>query len=145
MEKPLPTLQDFEREAEEFARTLRPREGGATIVMLAGELGAGKTTFVKTVAKSLGVSDTLNSPTFVLEKIYDLPIGAHFTKLIHIDLYRLKGPEDLAPLKLKELMDDSKNLIMIEWPERAPVSLLANSKIVMFTTLPDGIHTIAYA
>ncbi len=99
----------------------------AVIVGLSGHLGAGKTAFVKAVAKELGIKETVTSPTFVLMKIYLLeerripqahrkPQG-NWKRLIHIDAYRLERPEDLAVLNFDQIIADKDNLIMIEWPE----------------------------
>ncbi len=101
--------------------TLTPREQ-ATVVTLSGDLGAGKTTFAQGVAKALGVGETVTSPTFVIQKIYDLPAqagleGQKFSHLIHIDAYRLKSAHELEMLGWKELCAESGNLILVEWPE----------------------------
>ena len=73
MEKAITTLEELEAEAGRFAIGLVPRENGATLVTLSGELGAGKTAFTKAVARTLGVEQIVTSPTFVLEKVYQLP------------------------------------------------------------------------
>ncbi len=143
MEKVVHTLEEFAAEAEVFARGLRPRADGATLVTLSGELGAGKTAFTKAVAATLGVTDIVNSPTFVLEKIYDLSVGHTFSKLIHIDAYRLKGGEELAPLKLDELMRDPENLILLEWPERVADALPPATHTISITPV-EGARQIIY-
>src|SRR3989338_11057767 len=89
MERLLTTLTELEAEAARFVGSLTPREEGATLVTLAGELGAGKTAFTQAVAKALGVEESVTSPTFVLEKIYGLTKSV-FERLIHIDAYRLQ-------------------------------------------------------
>jgi tRNA threonylcarbamoyladenosine biosynthesis protein TsaE len=89
----------------------------ATVVTLSGELGAGKTTFVQKVAHALGIEDRVTSPTFVLEKIYQLS-EQRFERLIHIDAYRLDSSKELEALGFAELLADPKNLILLEWPER---------------------------
>ncbi len=91
--------------------------GTSTIVALQGNLGAGKTVFVKGVAKHLGVKETVTSPTFVIEKIYELPENTSWKRLIHIDAYRLEGEEDLSAVGWSDIATDPNNLIMIEWPE----------------------------
>jgi len=101
----------------EFIATLKPAQDRATLVTLSGELGAGKTTFVQAAAEALGVTDTVTSPTFVIEKIYLLE-KQKFSRLIHIDAYRLKSAHELEALGWKDLLADSHNLILIEWPER---------------------------
>ena len=98
--------------------TLPAKNTGATFVALSGELGAGKTTFVQTLAKELGVKEIVQSPTYVLMKRYDISYR-QFRALIHIDLYRLEKPEELVALQLDTVLNDPHNLICIEWPERA--------------------------
>ncbi len=88
----------------------------ATVVTLSGELGAGKTTFAQEAAKSLGVDEHVTSPTFVIEKIYDLH-AQRWQKLVHIDAYRLKDSRELEALGWSKLVADPGNLILLEWPE----------------------------
>src|SRR3989344_5499352 len=114
-------MQDF---AAEFVAELARGASAATTVALSGELGAGKTTFTQAAAKALGVEETVNSPTFVIEKIYRLPPldsaqGENkFSRLVHIDAYRLKSSDELRHLGWDEIIADPSNLIIIEWPEQ---------------------------
>lgn len=110
MERRIATLPELEAEAVRFMGSLAGSEQGATLVTLSGELGAGKTAFTKAIARSLGVEEIVNSPTFVLEKIYLLPDGQPFKRLVHIDAYRLEKDADLAPLGFDERMKDSGSL-----------------------------------
>ena len=106
---------------------------GAFVVGLSGHLGAGKTAFVKAVAHELGVVETVTSPTFVLMKIYEVSgtknresgesgskgstKNKSFKRLVHIDAYRLERREELEALRFEDVVADSGNLVMIEWPE----------------------------
>ena len=90
----------------------------ATVVGLVGELGSGKTSFVQGVAKAFGIKDHVTSPTFVLEKIYKLSRRFSYEHLVHIDCYRLDGPEEMSALGWDEIKSDSRNIVFIEWPER---------------------------
>jgi len=123
--------------ARNFVVKIAPQTDAATVIALSGELGAGKTTFAQAVAKSLGVEETVNSPTFVIEKIYPVkslrdhgagPVkpGGHgagalsqqkWQRLVHIDAYRLKHADELRALGWDEIVADPANLIIIEWPE----------------------------
>ena len=159
MEKLVRTLTEFEEEATGFAESLAPRFAldsatkrrlGATLITLSGELGAGKTAFVKAVARALGVEEVITSPTFVLEKIYLLSpeLGGRtskFARLVHIDAYRLSKGSDLAPLGFDELMQNSENLILLEWPERVADALPGVARHISFKMLPDGSREISYA
>ena len=104
-------------EGARFAATLKQGGTSATIVTFSGDLGAGKTTFVRAIARSFGIEESVTSPTFVIEKVY-APAQGPFKRLIHIDAYRLTGPHELEVLGWKELVDDAGNLILLEWPER---------------------------
>lgn len=105
--------------AHEAVRLVSQLQRGAhaTVVALSGELGAGKTTFTQEVAKVLGVEDHVVSPTFVIQKIYALK-NQKFEHLIHIDAYRLESAKELEHLGWHDIVANSSNLILIEWPER---------------------------
>ncbi|MGD0328696.1 MAG: tRNA (adenosine(37)-N6)-threonylcarbamoyltransferase complex ATPase subunit type 1 TsaE [Minisyncoccia bacterium] len=149
MEKSVKTLTELDAEAARFVGELTPREGSATLVVLSGELGAGKTAFVKAVARALGVEEMVNSPTFVLEKIYSLASALDenakaFSRLVHIDAYRLEAGSDLAPLGFDELMRDANNLILLEWPEKVQSALPVPAAHLSFVSLPDATRIISY-
>lgn len=82
------------------------------VVLLHGDLGAGKTTLVRGIARSLGFRGRVSSPTFALAHVYR---GKKRT-LHHLDLYRLKGG-DLTELGLEELIEDPRGVVVVEWPE----------------------------
>lgn len=89
----------------------------ATVVVLRGDLGAGKTTFSQGFAKGLGVRENIKSPTFVILKRYPLSKVKCFKYFYHIDCYRLKNAKDAIALGLPEIFQNPKNLLLIEWPE----------------------------
>lgn len=112
-------LEETQKIAADFAKKLLNLSGQekATVVGLYGELGSGKTSFTQGVARALGVCENVVSPTFVIEKIYELS-NQKFQHLIHIDAYRLEKSSELLHLGWQEIIADPKNLILIEWPER---------------------------
>ncbi len=144
--KHLLNIEELQKEAAEFAATLAPASAGATLVTLSGELGAGKTSFTQGVAMALGVNDAVTSPTFVLEKIYELPeaTGNGFKRLVHIDAYRLEGGKALPPLGFDELMQDIHNLILLEWPERVADGLPSAQVRITLEVAENG-RNISYA
>jgi len=83
------------------------------IISLSGDLGSGKTTLTQALAKELGVSEEVTSPTFNLLNIYDSPHG----QIYHFDLYRLENPEEIYNIGLEEALEN--HLTIIEWPEIA--------------------------
>lgn len=134
--------EEMVAEAARFALTLVPRADGATVVALSGDLGAGKTAFVKGVARALGVTEHVTSPTFVIMKIY--PLRGAFKRLVHIDAYRLKGESHLKILGWEELVRDPKNLIFVEWPEQAGSAIPVGAVHVAFRYCRDNDREIEY-
>jgi tRNA threonylcarbamoyladenosine biosynthesis protein TsaE len=105
----------------EFAKML----GETDIAAFYGELGSGKTQFIKGICSELGVKNVVNSPTFVIVNEYDYANGK---KIFHFDLYRMKNTEEVIDLGFEDYFD--KGLILIEWPE-----LIEN-------LLPGSIHKV---
>ena len=100
------TLQDTARIAEIIAAHSRPRD----MILLAGEMGAGKTTFTQSFGRALGINEPITSPTFNLLHNY----GTGRMSLHHADLYRLERTGELADLGLDELQDNG-GVIAVEW------------------------------
>ncbi len=145
MEKLLPDLEALEAEAAALAARLSPKDKGATLVTLSGELGAGKTAFAKALAKAFGIEEPVTSPTFVLEKIYALPERTPFSRLAHIDAYRLNDESELAALGFDELMSDPSTLVVLEWPEKVAGMMHSPAeRITLTVALPQG-RLISYA
>ena len=130
--------------AAKILAEIKPYEKRATVVALAGDLGAGKTSFVQGLAAALGVIETVASPTFVIEKIYDLLAGQKFKRLIHIDAYRLAGGAELAKLGFADILADPANLIVIEWPERIADILPSEAKTIHFDFIDENTRAISY-
>jgi tRNA threonylcarbamoyladenosine biosynthesis protein TsaE len=112
----LPDAEATETLGAALARAL-PRGPGALALYLHGELGAGKTTSVRSLLKALGVERTIRSPTYTLVEVYE-PQGL---TCVHVDLYRLEGPLDVEALGLRDYLDHS--LLMVEWPEKGGSAL----------------------
>ena len=129
--------------ADEFITELDPRAQLAQLVALEGELGAGKTTFVQKSAQILGVTDPIQSPTYVIERVYLLPEEADFRKLIHIDAYRLDDPEELLRLGWGEKIKNPSNLIMLEWPERVEDILPEQYHRLTFSVADEGTRDVS--
>lgn len=91
--------------------------GRARVLALYGDLGAGKTAFTKVVAKQLGISESVTSPTFVVMKRYEPSIGS-WRSLVHIDAYRLESVEELVVLGFWDWLLESNTLIIIEWADK---------------------------
>jgi tRNA threonylcarbamoyladenosine biosynthesis protein TsaE len=133
----LAELPAFVREVLKSLDSARDKSR-ATLVALRGDLGAGKTTFVQALAKELGIEETVQSPTYVLMKRFDISNHPRFKRLIHIDLYRLERPEEFGALKPEEFLHDPHNLICIEWPERAEALLPTPDLMLTFSSEGAG-------
>jgi tRNA threonylcarbamoyladenosine biosynthesis protein TsaE len=126
MNDPVTKAMTSTSEAETMATG---RELGATlsagdVVLLYGELGAGKTAFVKGLAEGLGIArDEVSSPTFTLVQEYR---GGRLT-LFHVDLYRIDDPRELDDLGLDEIAEEG--VLAIEWSERYPRPPLASIRV----------------
>lgn len=93
-------------------------EDRASVILLEGDLGAGKTTFTKALAAHLGIDkEEVHSPTFILKKEYRTP-HHRFKKLVHIDAYRFTHPEEAKVLRLEEDLKNRDAVIAIEWPSK---------------------------
>lgn len=130
------SAEELQSHAAFFVSNLHPRQR-ALVVLLSGDLGAGKTTFVQAMAKMLGVEEAVTSPTFVLEKIYVLE-NQRFSQLVHIDAYRLKDADELEALGWKELLVEKSNLIVLEWPERVEDVMPEDATRIRFDIVGDG-------
>lgn len=83
------------------------------VIELVGDVGAGKTTFVRGLAEGLGIKQEVTSPSFTISKVYALPDGR---SLVHYDFYRLSNP-GLMVDDLAENLNNQKNIVIIEWGE----------------------------
>jgi tRNA threonylcarbamoyladenosine biosynthesis protein TsaE len=87
---------------------------GPLLLALSGELGAGKTTLTRGLLRALGVTGAIRSPTYTLVEPYETIAG----DVLHLDLYRLAGPAELAELGYRDLAAQAA-LVIVEWPEQA--------------------------
>lgn len=104
------------------------------IILFNGQMGAGKTTFIKALAKQLGVTDMTGSPTFSLVNEYATDQGG---TLYHFDLYRLNSEEEAYDMGIDEYFY-SGNLCLIEWPEKTPGLIPLDNTVIYLDVLPDG-------
>ncbi len=115
----------------------------AGVVALQGDLGAGKTAFTQEVGKLLGITEGMQSPTFVIMKIYPIDFKG-FKNFIHIDAYRLEHESELLHLGWQELIREPENLIFIEWPERVAGIMPESAKTINFTFIDEVTREITH-
>ena len=123
MVRELPILTPAERETTSEAETaalgtalahlLLPHAAQSPVVLLAGDLGAGKTVFARGFARGLGIEEAVPSPTYPIVQTYD---GA--CRLHHLDLYRLAGEEEVIGFGADEYLCEAGAIALVEWPQR---------------------------
>jgi tRNA threonylcarbamoyladenosine biosynthesis protein TsaE len=119
---------------ERLAGILRPGD----VLLLQGDLGAGKTTLTQGIARGLGIEDYVQSPTFILVAEYDgRAADGTPLRLYHLDLYRLEGASDLESIGLGDYLEPSDGISVVEWPERASDEL-PDDHLLVRIELADG-------
>jgi tRNA threonylcarbamoyladenosine biosynthesis protein TsaE len=108
--------EDTKKIAEKLVRSLEVGER-AVVLALYGDLGAGKTTLAQNIGEYLGVHDPIQSPTYLIEKIYELR-RSPWQHLVHIDAYRLDDESELLSLGWREIVNKPENLIIVEWADK---------------------------
>jgi tRNA threonylcarbamoyladenosine biosynthesis protein TsaE len=115
-------IRDFQSENElvvyaaKSAVAWRARGCAPLIVALGGDLGVGKTTWVRGMLRGLGHTGRVPSPTYTLLEHYELPN----LSVVHLDLYRLGSDEELEQLGLRDWLESPSTWLLVEWPDRAP-------------------------
>jgi tRNA threonylcarbamoyladenosine biosynthesis protein TsaE len=108
--------EDLNNHAKEvLERITAMQKDTATVIGLSGDLGAGKTAWVKELGKCLDITQTIVSPTYTIENRYDILENNKFTQLVHMDAYRLQE-KDLKTIFFDEVLESQLNLVCIEWP-----------------------------
>jgi tRNA threonylcarbamoyladenosine biosynthesis protein TsaE len=129
------SVEQTEQIAAELAAQLR----GGTCVALLGDLGAGKTQFVRGMLKGLGGNPrSVSSPTFVLLNVYE----TGRLKVYHLDAYRVAGAEDFEAIGFAELLDDPNAIVVVEWPGRIEALLPSKRVNVIIQSTGEADRTI---
>ena len=104
-----------EQETEEFAAALAETLPPGTVIVLHGDLGAGKTVFSRGFARGLGITEPVSSPTYAIIQEYPLGNGGWF---FHLDLYRIENSASALAFGVNEYLEEPTAFTLIEWPER---------------------------
>lgn len=119
-----------EKSMIEYGKTLAQTMHGGDIILLHGDLGAGKTTLTKGIAKYFGIEDVV-SPTFTLMQVYHLGNQTYknINTFVHIDTYRLEDEQQLQEIGVEDYLGEKNTVCIIEWPEKMQ-KLLENKKVI---------------
>ena len=131
------TSDACERAGESFAAALEPGD----IVLLSGALGAGKTTFVKGVARALGVRERVTSPTFTMVREHRCSNERGIETLHHCDVYRVERLDEVVDLALGELVEEG-GVALVEWGDLASSVFGREVLTVDFTVEDDDARTL---
>ena len=113
--------------AKNFAKQLK----GGEVIGLIGELGAGKTVFVKGLATGLGIKKNITSPTFVLMKIYPVTnFKFQISNFVHLDAYRIKNEKDVLSIGAEEYFNQPDTVTVIEWADKIKKILPKKTKFI---------------
>lgn len=136
-------LKETKSFTKKVVKRLLSNKQTPSLVCLSGHLGAGKTTLVKIVAKTLGIKENVTSPTFVIMKFYPLDSAKFgFKRMVHIDAYRLQGGKELLTLGFEEIINNKENLIFLEWPENVKEVLSEESVKIHLKVLDENQRVI---
>ena len=142
-------ITNSEIETEKIALKLAERLKTNKVVALFGDLGSGKTVFVKGLACGLGIKTVITSPTFVFIKEYPIrksQITNHksqtYGNLVHVDCYRVKSEKDAEAIGLIDYLKQKDNIIAIEWPENIQSVLPADTIQINFENLGKNVRKI---
>jgi tRNA threonylcarbamoyladenosine biosynthesis protein TsaE len=119
-------------------------ENQASVLALTGDLGAGKTAFTKTLAKVLGVTDVVTSPTFVIMKQYQTDGTALFDELVHIDAYKIEDCDEMRPLRFSEVLQRKDSVVCIEWAEKIKPLLPEHTLYMHIKSTGEQSRTITF-
>lgn len=120
---------------EEVLKRIK-KDKHAIVIGLYGDLGSGKTTFTKHLAKKLDITETVTSPTFILQKRFEIDFYS-FKNLYHIDMYRFEDENELKCLNWQETIDNPENIVVVEWPDRVENMIPDHVLRLYFTTIDE--------
>lgn len=155
------SFQETQKIGAEFAKKLdsvsAPIESGSVLVLY-GDLGSGKTTFIQGLAKGLGIQKKIISPTFIIMRSYQINLDSQLFMsqldpslcgttpnfFYHVDLYRIKDEKEIKDLGLTEIMNDTQNIVAIEWPEKIKDLLPRKRLDIFFEYVDENKRKITY-
>ena len=128
-----------EQEMLDFGADFAKKITIPAVIELIGDVGAGKTTFTRGLARGLGIEEPITSPRFTISKRYRIPDTDHF--LVHYDFYRLPDP-GLMMDDLAEAIADTHNLVVLEWADSVKGLLPEHHQTISFALNDDGSRTL---
>lgn len=144
-------ISNSENETQKIGINFANKLKSGEVVFLYGDLGFGKTTFVKGVALGLGISSRIISSTFTLVREHNIKNKKskskntnQILKMFHIDLYRIERKEQLVEIGIQEVMDNTSSIKLVEWPEKIDIAPNWSVKFTMNTNDTRTINITKY-
>ena len=131
-------ISKSENQTFDFAFNFAKEFKGGEVILLNGDLGAGKTAFSKGIAKALGVTNVVTSPTFTI-------LNEHYGEILnfyHFDFYRLEDESELKELGFDEFIGNKNGVCAIEWYQKAPSILPSNAILVDIEKIDENTRKI---
>lgn len=132
------------QETIRFAQKIAQKLKGGEVIGLTGELGSGKTIFMKGLAEGLKVNNTITSPTFVLLKSYRGKIKNKKIELAHVDAYRIETIEDIKSIGIEDYLNHDDIILAIEWVEKIKEILPKNTIYIKFKHISENEREILF-
>ncbi len=123
---------DNEARMKQLGEAIGQLLSGGEVLELVGDIGAGKTTLTKGIARALGINEPVQSPTFTISRVYDSPKGL---RLVHYDFYRLSEAGIMGD-EIREAMDDD-SVVVVEWAGAVDDDLPKDRLVVKITTISE--------
>lgn len=123
---------DNEARMKQLGEAIGQSVSGGEVLELVGDIGAGKTTLTKGIARALGINEPVQSPTFTISRVYDSPKGL---RLVHYDFYRLSEAGIMGD-EIREAMDDD-SVVIVEWAGAVDDDLPEDRLVVKITTISE--------
>ena len=123
---------DNEARMKQLGEAIGQSLSGGEVLELVGDIGAGKTTLTKGIARALGINEPVQSPTFTISRVYDSPKGL---RLVHYDFYRLSEAGIMGD-EIREAMDDD-SVVVVEWAGAVDDDLPKDRLVVKITTISE--------
>lgn len=124
-------------ETKNLGKEIAHKLKGGDVIFLHGDLGSGKTTLAQGIAEAFGILD-ISSPTFLIIHEYQVNNNTQIDHLYHTDLYRVSKADRNLKYQLKEMFNDKKGIILIEWPEKIDLSFIPSGKHIYFTFIDEN-------
>jgi tRNA threonylcarbamoyladenosine biosynthesis protein TsaE len=128
-----------EQETIDIGKKIAETLHGGDVVLLYGDLGAGKTTITKGIADFFEIKKQITSPTFALMNLFEINKN-EIKKIAHIDTYRLKNENELIEIGAEDYIGEKNTLCVIEWPEKIP-NLIKNKKTIEISMVHNDDHS----